>query len=176
MESFAARWLELRPRTKESTNLSYREQVKPFASTHGDLPLADVDRHWPTNGFATSGGLIPGSERCFPFAGRRLRGSQGRKNLEQVALTVGALVATAAFTGMRPAELYGLKWVDIDLRQDEIHVERQYSPRTRTFELPKNGRTRIVVLTPPARDALLALPRPVDSRMPSCLKLVGGNP
>jgi integrase len=118
-----------------------------------------------------------------PFAGLRLRGSHGRKNLDvlsaeevaglvacagevwsgEVALTVGALVAAAAFTGMRPAELYGLRWADIDLRNDEIHVERQYSPKSRRFELPKNGRTRTIVLTPHARNRLLALPRPVDS-------------
>jgi integrase len=80
-----------------------------------------------------------------------------------VALTVGALVAAAAFTGMRPAELYGLRWADIDFRNDELHVERQYSPKSRRFELPKNGRTRVIVLTPQAKQRLLCLPRPVDS-------------
>ncbi len=82
-----------------------------------------------------------------------------------VALTVGALVATAAFTGMRTAELYGLRWADIDFRNDELHVERQYSPKTRRFELPKNGQARIIVLTPQAKQTLLGLPRPVDSEL-----------
>jgi len=81
----------------------------------------------------------------------------------EVALTVGALVAAAAFTGMRPAELYGLRWADIDFRNDELHVEGQYSPKSRRFELPNNGRTRIIVLTPQAKQQLLSLPRPVDS-------------
>jgi hypothetical protein len=40
---FAARWLDLRPRQKESTNMSYREQVKPFAQVYERLPLTEVD-------------------------------------------------------------------------------------------------------------------------------------
>ena len=45
--SFANRWLDLRPRQKESTNLSYREQVKPFAAAYGRLgqvPIRGVRR------------------------------------------------------------------------------------------------------------------------------------
>lgn len=193
--SFADRWLDLRPRDKESTNISYREQVKPFAEVHGALPLAEVDtelalewlreKRWTLTGIRAmfSDARRVGLVESNPFAGLRLRGSHGRKNLDvlpveevhslvaaadevwsgEVALTVGALVAMAAFTGMRPAELYGLRWGDIDVRNDELHVERQYSPKSRRIELPKNGRTRIIVLTPPAKQQLLRLPRPVDS-------------
>ena len=39
---FAARWLVLRPRRKEATNIAYREQVKPFADRHGSIRLRDV--------------------------------------------------------------------------------------------------------------------------------------
>jgi hypothetical protein len=49
----------------------------------------------------------------------------------------------------------------LDFREDEVHVERQYSASTRRFELPKNGRKRAVVLTPPAKAGLLDMPRPV---------------
>jgi integrase len=42
-------------------------------------------------------------------------------------------------------------------------VDRQYSAASGSFELPKNGRRRVVVLARPTREALLALPRPVDS-------------
>ncbi|MGA9284215.1 MAG: tyrosine-type recombinase/integrase [Solirubrobacteraceae bacterium] len=80
----------------------------------------------------------------------------------EVALTICALILMAGFVGMRPAELYGLRWSDIDIRADEIHVERQYSASTRSFELPKNGKTRTIVLTAPAKAGLLAMPRPVD--------------
>jgi integrase len=69
----------------------------------------------------------------------------------------------AAFVGMRPAELYGLRWADVDLRNDEIRVARQYSKATRTFELPKNGKRRDIALTGPAKAALMEMPRPLDA-------------
>jgi integrase len=74
-----------------------------------------------------------------------------------------ALISVAAFVGMRPAEIYGMRWSDIDLRAEEIHIERQYSPRTRSFELPKNGLKRTSVLAGPAKAALVDLPRPVNA-------------
>jgi integrase len=118
-----------------------------------------------------------------PFAGLRLTGTRGRKDLDvlsreeverlaecatevwagEVALSVRALILCAAFVGMRPAELYGLRWSDLDLRQSEIRVERQYSAKSRTFELPKNGLKRTIVLTAPAKAALLSMPRPVST-------------
>lgn len=120
-----------------------------------------------------------------PFTGLRLRGSRGRKDLdvlsvdevnklaacarkawkeERVAQMVEALILFAGFVGMRPGELYGLRWDDIDLAEDEIFVQRQYVAKTRSFELPKNGEKRLIVLTPQAREALLRLPRPLDGQ------------
>lgn len=195
---FAARWLDLRPREKESTNIAYREQVKPFAERHGSLRLRDVDvplalewlreKRWTHGGVramfsdARRQGLID----VNPFTGLRLKGSRGRADLDvlssaevgalcdcaaavwsgEAALTVRALIATSAYVGMRPAELYGLRWEDLDFKQSEVRVERQYSAKTRTFALPKNGRKRTIVLTGPAREVLLALPRPVNGRTP----------
>jgi integrase len=69
----------------------------------------------------------------------------------------------AAFVGMHPAEMYGLRWSDIDFREDGVHVERQYSAASRRFELPKNGLKRTVVLTAPAKAGLLDMPRRVDA-------------
>jgi integrase len=192
---WAGRWLELRPRRKESTNILYRSQVASFARDYGDRALRDVsvelalewagEYRWTLGGLramfsdARRSGLVDEN----PFAGLRLRGSHGRKDLDvlsrdeverladcagevwtgEVALTVRALVLMAAFVGMRPAELYGLRWSDVDLREDEVRVERQYSPSSRRFELPKNGQKRVVVLTPPAKAGLLDLPRPVKA-------------
>lgn len=194
--TFAARWLDLRPRQKESTNQAYREQVKPFVAAYGDRPLRDVDIElaysWLGEKRWTHGGLRAmfsdarriGLVEANPFAGLRLRGSPGRKHLVpltveevhrlagcagevwtgEVALTVKALVLVGAFVGMRPGEMYGLRWSDLDFRNGEVHVDRQYSPASGSFELPKNGRRRVVVLAEPAREGLLALPRPVDSQ------------
>jgi len=195
VRGFAARWLDLRPREKESTNVAYREQVKPFVERHGNLRLRDVhvplalewlrEKRWTHGGVramfsdARRQGLIDSN----PFTGLRLKGSRGRADLDvlsvgevaeladcagavwsgEVELTMRALIATAAYVGMRPAELYGLRWADLDFKGSEVRVERQYSAKTRRYELPKNGRTRTIVLTAPAREALLALPRPVDA-------------
>lgn len=195
---WAARWLDLKPREKETTNLGYREQIKPFADRYGKLRLRDVDvqlalewlgeKRWTHGGLramftdARNAGLIDSN----PFTGLRLAGSHGRKNLKvlsetqvyrlcecavevweaEVGLMTRALISVAAFVGARPAEMYGLRWDDLDLRSDEVRIERQYSPRTRSFELPKNGLTRTVVLTAPAKSALMELPRPVNAQEP----------
>jgi integrase len=191
---WAERWLELRPRQKESTNIAYREQVALFERAHGAMPLRDVsvelalewmgEHRWTLGGIRAmfSDARRVGLVDTNPFAGLRLRGSRGRKDIDvltrdevdqlaayavevwsgEVALTIRALILMAGFVGMRPAELYGLRWSDIDIRADEIHVERQYSASTRSFELPKNGKKRMIVLTAPAKAGLLAMPRPVD--------------
>jgi integrase len=191
---WAARWLDLKPRQKETTNVGYREQVKPFAERYGKLRLREVDvqlalewlgeKRWTHGGLramftdARNAGFIDTN----PFTGLRLAGSHGRKNLDvlaedevhrlcdcalevwpaEIGLTVRALISVAAFVGARPAEIYALRWVDLDLREDEVRIERQYSPRTRSFQLPKNGLKRTVVLTTPARAALANLPRAVN--------------
>jgi hypothetical protein len=42
VSGWAGRWLDLRPRQKESTNIAYREQVAPFQKAHGERRLRDV--------------------------------------------------------------------------------------------------------------------------------------
>lgn len=193
--AFAARWLELRPRQKASTNAGYAEAVAPFVARHGERRLRDVgtelalewvgEKRWTLGGVramfsdARRAGLI----ETNPFTGLRLRGSRGRKDLDvltapevdrladtalaawphEVGPTMRALILCAAYVGLRPSELYGLRWSDLDLRAEEVLVQRQYAAKTRTFELPKNGLKRLVVLTAPAKAALLELPRPVDA-------------
>jgi integrase len=64
----------------------------------------------------------------------------------------------AAFTGMRPGELDALRWTAVDFAAGRIRVSEQWNAGSRTFTSPKNGRPRDAILTPPAREALLALP------------------
>jgi integrase len=68
-----------------------------------------------------------------------------------------ALVLFAAYTGMRPGELFALEWPDVDLDAMRVDVRRRlYRSRV---DLPKSNRPRRIALTPPARDALLGQPR-----------------
>lgn len=73
-----------------------------------------------------------------------------------------AWLQVAAFTGMRPGELDALRWNRVDLETGRITVAEQYSAATRQFTTPKNGRTRQALITPPAREALVSLPRESD--------------
>ncbi len=61
-------------------------------------------------------------------------------------------ILAALQTGARRGELLGLVWRDVDLRS-----------RTLTFLITKSGDARTVPLTDTLRDALQALPRPLDA-------------
>jgi integrase len=67
-----------------------------------------------------------------------------------------ALIVFAAYTGMRPGELYELRWTDIDLATNRIHVARRlYRGK---IDTPKNGKAKTIALPPPARDVLMRQP------------------
>lgn len=165
-----------------------------------DWLLGDGDerpqRRWTHGGLRAmfSAARLAGVVDTNPFAGLGLARGRGRKHLvvlevdqvheladkaldtwgEKTGATIRALILTAAFVGMRPAELYGLSWSDIDWTDSEINVGWQYSPKGRklaktethlAFTRPKNGETRRIVLTPQAREALASLPRPVGPKI-----------
>src|SRR3954447_659958 len=79
----------------------------------------------------------------------RLHGSYG--------LMMRALILFAAYSGMRPGELFALRWSDFDLAAMRIHVRRRYYKGR--LGPPKNGQERTIVLTPQARAVLDAFPR-----------------
>src|SRR6185503_6571022 len=73
------------------------------------------------------------------------------------AATMRSLITFAAYTGLRPGELFALEWSDVDFDVMRVHVRRRvYNGRV---DLPKSGRTRVVAMPPVARDALLGLSR-----------------
>ena len=67
-----------------------------------------------------------------------------------------ALIVVAAHTGMRPGELYELRWPDIDLAANRITVSRRLYGGL--VDTPKPGRAKTIALPPPARDALMRQP------------------
>lgn len=110
-----------------------------------------------------------------PFAGLSHKG-QGRKRTDPLTVaevdelanaalsvhgdygrTMRSLILFLAYSGMRPGELFGLEWSDIDFDRMRIHVERRVYRGS--LDLPKSNRVRRIVLTPQARDALLGLSR-----------------
>jgi integrase len=73
------------------------------------------------------------------------------------------LLLTAIFTGLRASELRGLRWVDVDLRRNEIHV-RQRADRLNVIGRPKSFAGERTVPLPPLlvhtlREWKLACPR-----------------
>lgn len=76
--------------------------------------------------------------------------------LGKYAPTMRAITKFAAFTLMRPSELYALEWSDIDFKRMRIRKVRRLFRGE--LDAPKTGEKE-VALTPPARDAILSLPR-----------------
>ncbi|HEY7302423.1 MAG TPA: site-specific integrase [Xanthobacteraceae bacterium] len=58
------------------------------------------------------------------------------------------LILTAIFTGLRASELRGLKWPDVDLKKNELHV-RQRADRYGTIGSPKTKSGQRTVPLPP---------------------------
>lgn len=114
-----------------------------------------------------------------PLAGMRLPTSRGRRDIEALTeqqvfqlietaekvhgkygeMIYGPMIQLAAFSGLRPGEIHGLRWDDVNLHAETLRVERQYSPKAQAFTTPKNGLARVIYLTPPAAEALRAIPR-----------------
>ncbi|MBI5189909.1 MAG: tyrosine-type recombinase/integrase [Nitrospirae bacterium] len=65
-------------------------------------------------------------------------------------------VSVAVYTGMRTGELLALKWSDVDLENNQIHVKR--SVTRGVVGLPKTKDSqRDILMLPPVKDALLDL-------------------
>jgi integrase len=71
------------------------------------------------------------------------------------AAQMRTLIMFAAYTGMRPSELYELRWPDIDLTRNRISVGRRlYRGK---IDTPKSG-PKTIALPPPARELILRQP------------------
>lgn len=80
--------------------------------------------------------------------------------LGQYGPMLRSMLLFSAFTLMRPSELFELEWADIDFDAMRINKARRvYRGRV---DVPKTG-VKLIPLTPPARDAIIGLPR--DGRL-----------
>jgi integrase len=188
----SALWLEEYPRAAGATRRTYRYALKAFSEEFAHVRVADVDRlaarGWalkaPQSNVrvvramfndAIDDGLHPGPN---PFANLRLEQSRGRKDL--ITLTVEqldelgetalrvhgefgpvfrAMILFSAYVGLRPGELFALERSDVG--RDEVSI-RQNLDGTGSLKAPKNGRERVVVLPPPAREGLQDVPARID--------------
>jgi integrase len=189
---FSKLWLSEYARAAGATRRTYRYGVAAFADEFERVRIADFDRltarGWalraPQSSVrvvramfndAINDGLHPGPN---PYSNLRLERSRGRKDL--IALTEGeltqlaekardvagefgptlrAMIVFAAYVGLRPGELFALERGDVG--RDEVTI-RQNLDGPGTIKAPKNGRVRIVVLPPPAREALADVPVRLD--------------
>ena len=116
-----------------------------------------------------------------PFSNLRLPQSRGRRDLEVISearlheladsalttcdgygSTFRACILFAAYVGLRPAELFTLRWSDVDFATGEVRINTSLGS-TGEVTLPKNNKKRKVILPPPAADALRSMPRRSDS-------------
>jgi integrase len=128
------------PQTVAVMNYAKRLRVipfNPFDGLSGSKGRGRADQHPPTLA----------EFRCLLDATDVL-GSYG--------LQIRHLLIVGAYTGMRPGELFELRWSDIDFKANRITVSRRlYRGRV---DVPKNGRPKTIALPPPARDALMRQP------------------
>lgn len=187
-DRWAEFWLEgYAGRVKRSTYVTSEAALRKFSKDFRGIPLQRVDRlaaerwaranEWRVAAVVTLLNAAVDAELLDrnPFAGLSHKG-EGRKRivpltvrevneLAQAALEVHgtygpkmrALVLFLAYSAMRPGEVFALEWSDLDFEGMRIRVERRSYKGD--IDLPKSNRRRLIVLTPPARDALLELRR-----------------
>lgn len=184
---YAASWLRLHPRARLSTVRHYEECLRAFLVEHGSTKLDDWSRPQALAWAVAHRTALPVVRAMFsdarrdglvaenPFTDLRLQQSRGRRDLDVLSVdqvqalaevarkTFGpgfaAFVLTAAYTGMRPGELYALRWPRIRFGTGEIEIAASYSTKSRETTAPKNNRHRLIVLFPEAREALSKVPR-----------------
>jgi integrase len=105
-----------------------------------------ADLLWRNVAALASAPLVPG---------RRLDPMSQDEAVAILAVTastrIGALVATALFTGLRQGEILGLRWVDIDLDRGRLRVAgalQRFGGRFRLVE-PKSASSRRTIPVPP---------------------------
>ena len=69
------------------------------------------------------------------------------------------MILFAGYVGLRPGELFALERADVG--RDEVAIRRNLDGTGR-LKLPKNNRERVVILPPPAREALRDVPPRLD--------------
>jgi integrase len=145
-------WLSDYARPAAATRMVYRQAANRITRELGALKLDDVTRPlarekalaWPRNisGVARTmwaDAVRNGIAGENPWTNMRIPQSRGRRDLvpltepelhelASVAGEMGPLVLTLGYTGLRPGELCGLRWEDVDLRGQEMTAPGHHPP------------------------------------------------
>lgn len=97
-------------------------------------------------------------ERLVQIAQRQLSGGRADGD-PSYGVVFGAFIRVAAYTGMRPSEMYALRWSDVDFEKGFIHVRRQYRSKTKEIDDPKADSKRTIPMAPQVVAALQDVPR-----------------
>jgi integrase len=73
---------------------------------------------------------------------------------------IAGMILCAAWMGVRPGELFALKWGNLDFKRGRAEIVEQYNAKTGRYDRPKTGE-RTIVLLPPAGEAIRGVPRHV---------------
>jgi integrase len=174
---------------KTSSYQTMVQRLKPFCAEFGSTPLRDLDRlaikEWAAG--VTSISHVPSAVTLLnqavdddqleknparglgeQYEGRSSHRPPTEEEFERLldacwvhgrdyGQRMRNLLRFAAFTGMRPGEIMELKWSDVDFDRNRVRVSRRLYRGT--VDVPKSGKAKLIVLTPPAREALQAQPR-----------------
>lgn len=134
-------------------------QAKVISAMFGEA----VDKHdLPTNPFRGLGYKSRGRADITPLTEDEVRRlAEIARDLNPKWPHFHALITTAAWAGLRPGELCGLEWTEVDLDRGVIYVEwqrRNDGSRART----KTKLNRVVPVSPIVAETLSDLKRPLD--------------
>jgi integrase len=188
-------WLSDYSRPAAATRMNHKSAVKRIAEDLGRRTLDDFGRRearqiaaaWPYTIYRVARTMWGDALRddiiaANPWTGLRLAAPRGRKDLDAlsepeiqglaaIAMRVhgvygfeaAAIVLTLGYVGLRPGELCALRREDL-LPNDELAV-RGSIDATGQLKLPKNGRTRVVTVPPPAARAIAQVPPALDGML-----------
>jgi integrase len=143
VEQFCELWLRDYARPASSSQSSYRYAIARLRDDFGSRRLGSIER----------------PEALSEDEVGRLADCALKVYDEHLGPTIRALILTAGFVGLRPAELAQLDWGDVDLNRALLHVRHAGGGKGERKSPKTEAGRRICVLPPPARDALADLER-----------------
>lgn len=187
-DRYAEHWLEgYEGRVKQSSYDTAASALAKFIADFRGIPLAQLDRVQAEKWARKNAWRVPVVVTVLnaavearqidrnPFRGLSRKGP-GRRDVAPLTAPevdelariahrlhgqgLASFVSFTAYTAMRVGEVFALQWADVDFDRNRVNVARRvYRGR---LDLPKSNRKRQIVLTPPARDALLPLDRATE--------------